>query len=116
MAYPGYIARLQFTGRFDLELTDDCDSDYVEVQSWNSSTNAWSRVGDRLCGRTTPDVIITPSGRSRIIFESNQAVNGDGFSLNWNLGMKDKLNLKCLFTSPYFLKKMSKNAMHFKSF
>ena len=42
-------------------------------------------LGDRKCGRTLPDTIKTPTGHSRIVFKSNQAANGDGFTIHWHL-------------------------------
>ena len=71
--------------RFDVELTDNCDSDYLEFQFWNETLNTWTRVGDRKCGRTLPRAVVAPTGRARVIFSSNQAVTGDGFSLDWAL-------------------------------
>ena len=66
-------------------MTDDCVSDYVEFQFWNTSTNTWSRVGDRKCGRTVPETVLSPMGRTRVVFKSNQNINGDGFTINWSL-------------------------------
>ena len=85
-AEPGYHTNIAFTGRFDLEMSAGCDGDYVEVQSWNVTSNTWTALGDRRCGRTVPAPVISPSAKTRIIFRSNPAVTGDGFSLNWNLG------------------------------
>ena len=85
MADPGYRAKFQFSGRFDVELTDNCDSDYVEFQFWNDTSNTWTRVSDRKCGRTKPDTVLAPTGRTRIVFRSNRAVNGDGFTIDWSL-------------------------------
>jgi len=81
----GYIAKFNFSGRFDIELTDNCDNDYIEVQFWNTSVNTWTRLGDRMCGRSLPDVLVSPSGRSRLVFRSNQAITGDGFTVDWSL-------------------------------
>ena len=71
--------------RFDVELADNCASDYLEFQFWNVTLNTWTRVGDRKCGRTLPRAVVAPTGRARVIFSSNQAVTGDGFSLDWAL-------------------------------
>ena len=64
--------RFNFSGRFDIELADNCDNDYIEIQFWNTSVNTWTRLGDRMCGRSLPDVLVSPSGRSRLVFRSNQ--------------------------------------------
>ena len=72
--------------RFDVEMTDGCDSDYVEIQFWNETVNTWSRVGARTCGRTLPPALTAPVGRTRVVFRSNRAVQGDGWSLSWALG------------------------------
>ena len=85
LSEPGYHTKIVFTGRFDLEQSVGCESDYLEVQSWNVTTNSWRQVGERICGRTLPDPVSTPTAKTRIIFRSNRAVNGDGFSLHWSL-------------------------------
>ena len=35
----GYHSVLEFTGRFDMELSGGCESDYLEIQSYNDITN-----------------------------------------------------------------------------
>ena len=96
--------------RFDVELTDSCDSDYVEIQFWNETRNTWTRVGDRACGRTLPPAITSPTGRTRVIFKSNRAVNGDGFSLGWELGCGGVLTAReGSLTSPGYPEKYANN-------
>ena len=82
---PSNVCRFEFTGRFDVELTDDCGNDYVEFQVWNVTSNTWSGVSDRKCGRVKPETVISPAGRTQVLFRSNRNVNGDGFRLNWFL-------------------------------
>ena len=36
---PGYHTVVDFAGRFDMEISTGCESDYVEIQSWNDMTN-----------------------------------------------------------------------------
>ena len=67
-------------------MTEGCASDYVEIQFWNETVTTWSRVGSRMCGRSLPPAVITPSGRTRVVFRSNRAVPGDGWSMAWSLG------------------------------
>ena len=67
-------------------MTEDCASDYVEIQFWNETVNTWSRVGERACGRSLPPAVSAPFGRTRVVFRSNRAVTGDGWSLSWALG------------------------------
>ena len=69
-----------------MELTQGCVNDYVEIQFWNETVNTWSRVGARTCGRSLPPAVTAPSGRTRVVFRSNRAVPGDGWSLAWSLG------------------------------
>ena len=44
---PGYHTNIVFSGRFDLELSAGCSSDYLEIQTWNVTTNRWERLGER---------------------------------------------------------------------
>ena len=37
----GYHTVLEFSGRFDIEVSTGCESDYVEIQSWNDLTNRY---------------------------------------------------------------------------
>ena len=47
----------------------------------NQRYPVWEPFGDRLCGRTNPENVITESENNRIVFRSNADINGDGFSV-----------------------------------
>ena len=48
----------------------------------NRQYQTWERHGERMCGRTTPENVITESENNRIMFRSNADINGDGFSVS----------------------------------
>ncbi|XP_023337929.1 cubilin [Eurytemora carolleeae] len=82
---PGYSMNFDFIGRFDLEQSQGCINDYVEVQHWDPQNNRWVSSSAKLCGRLTPDNVTVPENLARVIFHSNENTNGDGFQLHWKL-------------------------------
>ena len=46
----------------------------------------WVVAGPRLCGRSLPRPLSAPPGLARLVFRSDQAVQGDGFTAQWELG------------------------------
>lgn len=76
-----YHAQLNFIGRFDIEKSENCTSDYVLIDQMVDS--AWKPLG-QFCGFDPPPEINSTSNLVRVMFRSNQNVSGDGFQLKVN--------------------------------
>ncbi|CAL8142101.1 unnamed protein product [Orchesella dallaii] len=77
---PGYTVNVVFFDRFDIEMSNNCTNDYVEVLK--KASLGWVSLG-RFCGRQLPASINTTSTTVKIMFRSNANLNGDGFRLYW---------------------------------
>ncbi|KOC70062.1 Cubilin [Habropoda laboriosa] len=87
-AYNGYHVGLVFVDRFNLESSNNCEKDYVQAFDWVMETNGstggmWKDLG-KVCGRNTPKPLNSTSNRMKVIFHSNEAIQGDGFRAIWN--------------------------------
>ncbi|XP_057337332.1 cubilin-like isoform X2 [Microplitis mediator] len=82
---PGYHIGLSFIDRFNLETSSSCSHDFVEIydQENNDDDGSWKSLG-KVCGRNTPTPFNTTSNHMKIIFRSNEAVQGDGFRAMWH--------------------------------
>lgn len=76
----GYFFNITFIERFDLELYSKCENDFIE--GFNFINGEWVSSG-RICGHEIPPPIISKTNRFRLIFRSNEAIDGDGFKANW---------------------------------
>lgn len=74
---PGFTLNLVFFNRFDLENSTNCTNDYVEVLK--KSGLHWVLIG-KFCGRQLPQPINSTSVTVKVVFKSNENLNGDGFS------------------------------------
>ena len=83
-AQPGYRINVAFSGRFDIEQNDGCNNDYVQIVPYDEAREAWqwTKAG-KFCGRQLPYAIpnLNNAHRLRVIFRSNNDVNGDGFNV-----------------------------------
>ncbi|XP_040577951.1 cubilin [Lepeophtheirus salmonis] len=82
---PGYQVSINFTDRFEVELTSGCTKDYLQIQYWNEDSSNWIQSGELICGRELPASILIPYHHVRLVFRSDNDVQGDGFSIRWEL-------------------------------
>ncbi|XP_023314262.1 cubilin homolog isoform X1 [Trichogramma pretiosum] len=88
VAKSGYHVGLAFVERFNLETSENCQNDYVEIYDWledpNNGTGAWKSLA-RVCGRNSPDKPFNSTGpKMRVKFVSNSAIEADGFKAIWS--------------------------------
>ncbi|XP_046746260.1 cubilin-like [Diprion similis] len=85
---PGYHIGLEFVDRFQLEQSADCAKDFVQVFDWREdpTTGVTSLYPyPKLCGRSMPQPLNSTSNRMRVLFRSNDKIQGDGFRARWNV-------------------------------
>ncbi|XP_043479110.1 cubilin-like isoform X2 [Leptopilina heterotoma] len=85
VAEAGYHIRLEFVDRFNLESSTNCQNDYLQLFKWNDNEkgdNEWIEI-DKVCGRNTPGPYNSTSTRLKVLFHSNEAIEGDGFRALW---------------------------------
>uniref|UniRef100_A0A1B0D3H0 Uncharacterized protein n=1 Tax=Phlebotomus papatasi TaxID=29031 RepID=A0A1B0D3H0_PHLPP len=78
---PGFHVGLQFVDRFYIEDSVNCTKDYIEIFDLRSSGN-WHSLG-RVCGRETPPIFNATESSLKLVFRTNEAISGDGFSVKW---------------------------------
>ncbi|CAL1282886.1 unnamed protein product [Larinioides sclopetarius] len=76
---PGYLVKLVFAGRFDIEMDDSCSKDYVKVEDYNDD-GTWTETIKK-CGPANPEPYISKTRKVRITFHTNDRINGDGFNI-----------------------------------
>ncbi|XP_029048305.2 cubilin isoform X2 [Osmia bicornis bicornis] len=79
----GYHIGLVFVDRFNLESSAKCEKDYVQAFDWikddnKTSGETWKDLG-KVCGRNTPSPFNSTGNRMKVVFHSNEAIQGDGF-------------------------------------
>lgn len=75
-----------YTSVFNIEASDSCSNDYVEVRH----INAMGSLLGRWCGSSTP-ATLTVANFLWIKFHSDSDITGVGFRGEWNSGKYDKL-------------------------
>lgn len=109
-AQTGYKVNFTFYGRFDIEPSAGCQYDYVMVEELVD--DQWRQVGERHCGLTLPPPIVASTHIARLIFRSNEAVNGDGFNFAYFLACGDTFTaVSGTITSPNW-PQMYDNGLH----
>ncbi|XP_076037420.1 cubilin-like, partial [Oratosquilla oratoria] len=86
---PSYHVILSFLDRFDIETSSGCQNDFVEVsngQSENTHGPVVYTPGDKLCGKAFPPTIVSSNNAVRILFRSNDNIQGQGFKISWTQG------------------------------
>ncbi|XP_042234787.1 cubilin-like [Homarus americanus] len=82
----GYHVVVAFVDRFDVETSSNCENDYVQVfQSNNSGPHTptmWFGQ-NKLCGKQAPLPVTSTGSRIKLLFHSNDAVQGKGFKVSW---------------------------------
>ncbi|KAK3892747.1 hypothetical protein Pcinc_003437 [Petrolisthes cinctipes] len=83
----GYHSVLTFTTSFDVETSDNCQNDYLQVLHSERSGDPHGPLqwvgGEKLCGKQLPAPVIASGDRLRLLFHTNEAVQGDGFQMSW---------------------------------
>ncbi|XP_033347146.1 cubilin [Bombus vosnesenskii] len=106
----GYHVGLVFVDRFNLESSPNCEKDYVQMFDWvtdaknKSSIGMWKDLG-KVCGRNTPLTFNSTSNRMKVIFHSNEAIQGDGFRAVWQEncgGVFEATSHRKIITSPSY--------------
>nr|XP_027235513.1 cubilin-like [Penaeus vannamei] len=84
----GYHAVLTFVERFDVETSADCQNDYIQISQTpdrgQREVSAWTQVL-KTCGKQMPPPLTVAGTRARIFFHTNEAVQGAGFKLTWQM-------------------------------
>ncbi|XP_015589651.1 cubilin [Cephus cinctus] len=87
-ADPGYHIGLFFIDRFYLENSNNCENDYVQAFDWRANITtgieSWVDLG-KVCGRNMPLPFNSTSNRMKVLFRSNNAIQGDGFHARWEV-------------------------------
>nr|XP_008192422.1 PREDICTED: cubilin [Tribolium castaneum] len=105
----GFHIGLIFTTRFQIEETDNCENDFLEIWDWRDDD--WVSLG-RKCGREFPKTVNSTSNRMKILFRSNERITGKGFRAQWqwNCGGTFTADRKERFiVSPGFPQEYQKN-------
>ncbi|XP_046746481.1 cubilin-like [Diprion similis] len=84
----GYHIVLEFVDRFQLEQSAECVKDFVQVFDWRedptTGVTSWYPY-PKLCGRSMPQPLNSTSNRMRVLFRSNDKIQGDGFRARWSV-------------------------------
>ncbi|XP_045623432.1 cubilin [Procambarus clarkii] len=82
----GYHAIITFTDRFDIETSPACQNDYIQIFS-SMETNPHAPVrwvgGEKMCGKQLPPPVNSSGSSIKLLFHTNDAVQGDGFKVSW---------------------------------
>lgn len=76
----GFHIGLEFVNRFFIETSINCTKDYVEI--FDMAGGEWMSMG-RLCGRSMPNAFNSTAQQMKVIFRSDNATSGDGFTVVW---------------------------------
>ncbi|XP_068906568.1 cubilin-like isoform X2 [Tenebrio molitor] len=76
----GYHLGLIFTNRFQIEQSENCENDFLEIWDWKD--NGWVSLGKK-CGRDVPNTLNSTSNRVKLLFRSNEKITGKGFRIRW---------------------------------
>ncbi|CAG0888619.1 unnamed protein product [Darwinula stevensoni] len=96
----GYHVELKFVERFDIEMSANCNNDYVEVFSFVDGD--WVSEA-RFCGRENPGTVKSKSSWMRVKFQSNGEIDGDGFKAEWKRACGGTYTeVQGIITSPSF--------------
>jgi hypothetical protein len=76
-AEPGHILKLDFRNTFDLEYSNNCTYDYLEVRDGG---HGYDRLIGLYCGKIFPDIIGSTSRYLWLRFKSDDTIEGGGFT------------------------------------
>ncbi|XP_044011009.1 cubilin [Aphidius gifuensis] len=107
----GYHIGLSFVDRFNIETSNLCNNDFVEIYDWNNSNNLWNSIG-KVCGRNVPSSFNSTTNRMKVIFRSNNEIEGDGFRAIWDEncgGTFEATKYRQIIESPHYPDSYDKN-------
>ncbi|CAD7003310.1 unnamed protein product [Ceratitis capitata] len=73
----GLYMTVEFTGRFFIEKSVNCSKDYLQIYAYEDEV--W-QPKERYCGRDVPNSYNGTSNRLLIVFRTDNATRGDGFT------------------------------------
>ncbi|XP_055632024.1 cubilin homolog [Toxorhynchites rutilus septentrionalis] len=76
----GYHIGFSFVGRYNIEKSVNCSKDYVEI--FDRKGDEWMSLG-RVCGKEIPSTYNSTGSMMRVLFRSDDTVEGDGFTIKW---------------------------------
>ncbi|XP_055601686.1 cubilin homolog [Uranotaenia lowii] len=76
----GFHIGAYFIGRYNLQKSENCSKDYLEF--FDRVRDKWVSLG-RVCGKETPKVFNSTGSLLRVVFRTDDLVEGDGFTLKW---------------------------------
>ncbi|XP_069678374.1 uncharacterized protein Neto [Periplaneta americana] len=76
-AEPGHLLRLDFRDKFDLESSNNCTYDYLEVRDGG---HGFDRLINKFCGSNFPPMIMSTSRYLWLRFVSDDTIEGSGFT------------------------------------
>lgn len=109
-ARSGSHVGLYFPQRFMLEASDSCQKDYVEV--FDKVDDKWKSLA-RFCGRDIPHYVNSTGRYMKVVFHSDDTIEGDGFTAAWNEncgGIFTATNQIQTISSPRYPDRYPKNA------
>ncbi|PNF24071.1 hypothetical protein B7P43_G08100 [Cryptotermes secundus] len=77
LAEPGHILKLDFRNTFDVEYSNNCTYDYLEVRDGG---HGYDRLIGQFCGNIFPDIIGSTSRYLWLRFKSDDTIEGAGFT------------------------------------
>jgi hypothetical protein len=76
-AEPGHRLKLDFSNTFDVEYSNNCTYDYLEVRDGG---HGYDRLIGQFCGKIFPDIIGSTSRYLWLRFKSDDTIEGAGFA------------------------------------
>lgn len=108
-AQSGFHIGLYFPQRFMLESSDSCRKDYVQV--FDKIGETWKPLA-KFCGRDPPNFVNSTGRFMKVIFHTDDTIDGDGFTAAWNEncgGIFTATNQPQIITSPRYPDRYPKN-------
>ena len=81
-ANAGQHIGVRFTGRFNLQTSPNCTKDYVELFD-QQRNREWVSLG-RVCGKEVPPSFNSSGTVMKVVFRTDESIEGDGFTIQWN--------------------------------
>ncbi|XP_035221705.1 CUB domain-containing protein 2-like [Stegodyphus dumicola] len=82
---PGDNVKLEFLSRFDIEMSNVCDKDYLLIEDYDDNNETWVFKA-RKCGLTRPNPIDSKGWKIKITFRSDSEITGHGFNIQYSSG------------------------------
>ncbi|KAK7065277.1 hypothetical protein SK128_012049 [Halocaridina rubra] len=84
----GYHIVFTFLERFDIETSTNCNNDYLQFfhsgQAHTDEALAWI-PDQKLCGKQMPSPVISRGIKVKLLFHTNEAIQGHGFKVSYVL-------------------------------